>query len=76
MAMFLVTREGILIGRCIGNDHKGWRFLPNTPSHKRSRKAWPSAVQCIPKWAFDLSDDLLTAEEWAALRKAGRKDAS
>ena len=33
-------------------------------------------VQCIPKWAFDLSEDLLTAEEWAALRNAGQKDAA
>ena len=74
MAMSLVTKDGILIGRCIGDDDQGWRFLPNTTSHKPSRKAWPSAVACIPRWAFDLSNDLLTAEEWADLRKADRKN--
>ena len=50
MAMFLVTKDGILIGRCVGDDDRGWRFLPNTTSHKPSRKAWPSAVECIPHW--------------------------
>ena len=74
--MYLVTKHDILIGRCVGGNVTGWRFLPNTTSHKPSRKAWPRAVQCIPKWAFDLSDDLLTSEEWAALCRAGRKDAS
>lgn len=74
MVMFLVTSAGMLIGRCV-EETSGWRFLPHTTSHKASRKAWPSATRAIPKWAFDLSDDLLTADEWANLtqREQGEK---
>lgn len=28
----------------------GYRFLPNCTTHKASRKIWPSANACIPKW--------------------------
>ena len=61
--MYVIDKFGMLVGTCT-HSIAGWRFLPNVYSRKASRKAWPSATACIPKWAFDLSDDLLTLEEW------------
>lgn len=61
-SMFLV-KGNVLIGSCIWYLD-GWRFHPNMDSHKPSRKAWNSANDCIPKWAFDQSDEFLTREEW------------
>ena len=65
---FLITKTGLLIGRCMGSNEKGWHFYPHTTAHKPSRKAWPTIVDCIPDWAFNMSDDLLTADEWNARR--------
>jgi hypothetical protein len=37
--------------RCrITHDTEGYRFIPNTSSHRASRKTWPTANSCIPKW--------------------------
>lgn len=62
-AMYLLTKGGEVIGRSVETP-KGWRFLPNTSAHQPSRRYWPSAVACIPKWAFEMGDELISAEEW------------
>ena len=69
--MYLITKCGLLIGRCVGDDEKGWRFLPQTTSHKPSRRAWPTANECIPGWAFTMADDFLTAKEWEDRKSSG-----
>lgn len=67
--MFLVDKSKNLIGACThGID--GWRFIPNNAAHKASRKAWETPNACIPRWAFDASDDLLTLDEWKKERAA------
>lgn len=70
--MILVTKTGILVGTCVEHP-KGWRFLPNCSTHQPSRKYWPTANACIPKWAFDLSDEMLTAAEWEARKRQPTK---
>ena len=69
MTMYLVTKTGLLLGVCV-QERGGWRFRPQTSAHKNSRKSWPSATACIPRWAFDASHDLLTLEEWKQTQKA------
>lgn len=67
MVMYLVNKSGLLLGVCVeGRD--GWRFRPQTSARKGSRKGWPSATKCIPRWAFDASHDLLTKPEYDALK--------
>ena len=63
--MYLVTEQGFLIGVC-SNGVAGWRFIPNNAVRKPGRKAYTSAVKCIPAWAFNMSHDLLTVDEWKA----------
>ena len=65
MTMYLVTKEKALIGVCVERTD-GWWFQPNTASRRPSRKPRKSAADCIPLWAFDMSDDLLTLAEWKA----------
>ncbi len=68
--MYLVTKERILIGTCVHMTFKGgWIFHPHMTSRRPGRKAHLNAVSCIPGWAFDLSDDFLTMEEWKAENK-------
>lgn len=65
-AMFLTDRtRRIIIGRCIQKS-QGWKFQPHTDVHSPSRKHWPSANDCIPRWAHKVGGDhaeLLTLEE-------------
>jgi hypothetical protein len=63
MTMYLVNKTGLLLGVCV-QERDGWRFRPQTSAHRGSRKGWPSATACIPQWAFDASDELLTRDEW------------
>ena len=65
MTMYLVDKSKRLLGSCV-EYIDGWRFIPAVTSRKTSRKAWSSAVEAIPKWAFDVADDLLTLDEWMA----------
>lgn len=38
-----------VVGRIV-QQGDGYRFLSNMSAHGNSRKAWPSANACIPKW--------------------------
>lgn len=63
--MILVDAKGVKLGACVHYPlHSGWQFIPATTSRRGSRKFWASATACIPKWAFDLSEELLTATEF------------
>lgn len=33
-----------------GYFHHGWRFYPHVAGRARSRKAWPTAEQAVPRW--------------------------
>lgn len=69
MTMYLVNKDKALLGTCV--EHvDGWRFLPNVSSRKPSRKAHKSATAAIPRWAFNMSDDLLTLDEWKSTKAA------
>lgn len=69
--MILVDERGIKIGACVHYPlRNGWQFIPATTAHRGSRKFWASATACIPKWAFDASEDLLTATEFNAKLEA------
>lgn len=39
-----------MIGRIVGDDESGYRFLPNVSGHKSSRKFHKDALKCIPRW--------------------------
>lgn len=68
--MILLTREGGMVGSCVHYPHKdGWQFIPAVTSRKTSRRYWPTANKCIPRWAFDLSDEMLTSDEFKARRR-------
>lgn len=70
--MILISAEGFKIGACVHYPVLGgWKFIPNTTSRKTSRKAWPTCNKCIPDWAFDASDEMLTASEFST-RHAGK----
>lgn len=52
----LKDKNGSVIGRCVHHPFEdGWRFLSGSSAHGNSRKAWPTAEECIPKWARDLN---------------------
>lgn len=66
-AMIVVDAHGAKVGACVYAERdRGWRFLPATTSRKLSRKAWPTATAALPKWAFDVSEEMLTASEFEA----------
>lgn len=68
--MVVVNREGVKLGACVWNQREnGWRFIPAVTSRRASRRAWPSATECLPKWAFDLSEEMLTSSEYEARRR-------
>jgi hypothetical protein len=54
MALYLCKIENqnlvAIVGRVV-EKIDGWQFLPNTSTHKPSRKAWPTAQAAIPAWA-------------------------
>jgi hypothetical protein len=62
--MVLVTAARCVVGRCVHYPGQGWKFLPSMSNHRPSRRYWPEANDCIPAWAMDLSDEMLTAREW------------
>lgn len=64
--MVVVDDRFSLIGRCVHTPGQGWRFLPNTSGRRPSRRAWPSAVDCVPAWAMKLSDEMLAWTEYEA----------
>jgi len=69
--MIVINKDGFKIGACVHYPVLGgWQFIPNTTSRRKSRKAWPSATKAIPRWAFDLSDEMLTAKEFNESRRA------
>ena len=68
--LHLVCGTGLL-GRCV-HYRDGWRFLPNVSGRKGSRRARPTAHDCIPRWAFKASTHLLDAGEWRARRAAAK----
>ena len=69
--MIILDKLGRKLGACVHYPmHNGWQFIPATTSRKSSRKFWPTATTCIPKWAFDLSDEMLTSSEFSANTKA------
>lgn len=68
--MILVTPKGLRIGNCSYTSDRGWRFLSAVSTHGNSRKFWPSAEACIPRWARQYGGTLMTATEWRAGRIA------
>lgn len=63
--MVIVDANKALIGTCVHYPlQNGWKFIPATTSRQPSRKFWPSATACIPRWAFDLSEEMLTSYEF------------
>jgi hypothetical protein len=67
--MVLVSASGARVGSCVHTPRRGWRFISAVSSHGDSRKFWEDCNACIPKWAFDLADEMLTADEWAKRRE-------
>lgn len=39
-----------VLGRIVGDDEMGFRFLPNVSGRKASRKAHRDFMRCIPRW--------------------------
>lgn len=68
--MILVAPTGARIGNCSYTSARGWRFLSAVSAHGNSRKFWPSAYACIPRWAHQYGGTLMTATEWRARRIA------
>ena len=75
--MVVIDAEGVLIGSCVHYPtHDGWKFIPATTSRRTSRKFWPSATASLPRWAFDLSEEMLTAVQFGLRQgKSARKSA-
>jgi hypothetical protein len=68
--MVVVDSHGVKLGACVWHQREdGWRFIPAVTSRKASRRVWPSATECLPKWAFDLSEEMLTSSEYQARRR-------
>ena len=65
---FLYSR----VGTCVHTPGKGWKFLSAVAGHQGSRKFWNDCNRCIPEWAFDLADEMLTATEWQAMLNGER----
>jgi hypothetical protein len=54
----------------------GYRFIPHTAGRKTSRKIWPSANACIPKWTDKLGFlQLLDAMELEVAQRRARLSA-
>ncbi len=68
--MILVTPKGLRVGNCVHTPNLGWRFLSGVSAHGNSRKFWPTAEACIPRWAHQYGGTLITASEWRAGRNA------
>lgn len=63
-----------VVGRIVGDDDHGYRFLPNTSAHKASRKRHQSANACIPKWTANCGFlQLLDQKELDVATKTGHK---
>ena len=59
-----------VVGRIIERDG-GYVFLPQTSTHKNSRKVWPTMLGCIPKWTDRLGFlELFTSREELEARRA------
>lgn len=39
-----------VLGRIVGDDDSGYRFLPNVSGRKASRRAHADFMSCIPRW--------------------------
>ena len=59
------TGTAVLVG-CCSHGRQGWRFIPRVSGRKTSRRAWPTAETCIPRWAKSNRNRLLTNLEWLA----------
>lgn len=71
--MVLVTKgREYLVGRCVHTPGRGWKFLSNVTSHKDSRKFWNDCNACIPAWAMDRADEMMTWAEWDHHRNAAK----
>jgi hypothetical protein len=42
-----------VLGRIVGDDDSGFRFLPNVSGRKASRRAHRYFMDCIPRWTND-----------------------
>lgn len=62
--MMLLTLKGLRVGNCVHTPNRGWRFLSGVSAHGNSRKFWPTAEACIPRWARQYGGQLITATEW------------
>jgi len=63
--MVLVSATGARVGSCAHTPGRGWKFISAVASHGNSRKFWADCNACIPAWAMELADEMLTATEWA-----------
>lgn len=68
--LFLVTKTKCLVGT-LQEYTQGWKFFPNNACHKPSKKYHNDANAAIPAWAFNLSDNLLDADEFKRLSLEG-----
>lgn len=71
--LILITLSGLRLGSCVHTPDLGWRFLSGVSAHKNSRKYWPTAEACIPRWARRDDGALITAAEW---RRISQEDAA
>lgn len=66
-----------LLGRCVTRtDVEAWRFLPNVAGRQPSRRTWPTAEACIPRWARAGFTRLLDRDEFNAAIPALRGEES
>lgn len=65
--MYLVDGNNSLLGVCRPSEF-GWAFLPKVFGRCPSRRHYVTVNECIPRWAFKKSNNLLTAEEWQSLQ--------
>jgi hypothetical protein len=64
-SVVLVSKSCQHIGTCVHEPGKGWRFVTSLKGRGDSRKLWKDDRSCIPKWAWDEVDEMLTVTEWA-----------
>jgi hypothetical protein len=64
-----LAADGRYIGTLgvINESPAGYRFLPRVFGHTSSRKHWPTAAACIPRWAKKQGGRTITQAEFDAL---------
>ncbi len=60
---FFYMKGDAVIGTC-RQSSDGWRFMPMISGRKVSKRDWPSASACIPRWARLRMGTLVTHDEF------------